>query len=1162
MPFVSQQILGILDGISQQPDKLRAQSEGRTQINVYDSLVHGKTKRPPSTHVAKLSNTPWTFQGSDGAYIWSVNRDSSERYHVVVNTAATPTCQVFDGTTGQEYTVLAPQGTDYLAIQPPPTFTEIVTVDAPFPGGALGGTALENYAVPGGFSFVAAPPTNSGDATYGPPSGITVVAVHGLEGTNTSANGANTWVNAGDMLDLVPGQADYTVTATIVSTGNTATSWGGGIVARGAKTAQGVGGFGQIGYGLSFGGDNSWNGSADHVGLVRLNPTGSPVTNLAQYALGYRWDAARSTTLSLAVSGTTITVSINGVVAGSVTDATYAAAGYTGLYFGDHSLPSTPNGYVTDFKLVYTAPVTLPPPLQDGLRFCTVQDTTFIANQSQTVEPLRTAASATPVRPFEALISVRQVDYGTNYNVTLDSVSIGFSTTAPSAPNARQQLTTDVITQSLNSEILNNPVLSGQYSTQVFGSTIYITRFDGADFVLTVSDGLSDNALVAIKGSVQAQDLLPARAINGFVIEVQPDPDNQYDAAYYIYDDLGNPSQNGIWRECAAPGLLTTLDNNTMPWALTRLGNVVAGFPADGGPTIAPTEAGFDPVSHTYAIGGSNCIGDQGHTVAITLGAEATGTNGEVMTVTFDVNLVQGPSCSTGALPTAEYVTVTVTDSSQPLKAFSSIFSGGANYPNQVITFPTNAVNTDTITVTLYYSRGSTPPTDHQGNVYVHQNTDPIPGFVLGVPKATGLTFSNQQSYPQGVTYTIAVTSSPTESHTLTPSSDLTNVSLATALAALAWSSYTASTPTPGTLVLTPTSGSIAPTVTFSTNWDITKQYHNGALQLVADQLAGYALQDLTDGSTGVVSSNTVTTITLVSALAGGVTNTFRRGDLVSVQGPAGTFYFVLQPINWTPRGVGDDNTNPFPSFTYGPIVEIGFTSDRIVLFSGENIVCSGAGDLFNFFRTTVVTLLDSDRIDVTANSQTVSDWNAMVHWAEGVWLFAGNVQAQLPTQPALSNSTVSILPQTFYQSAPTLRPLAMDRRIYFARERTGNMPVTQIFRYQRIRFPFFGFIAEEATKKIPILMEGSPLQLVGDPTLEIMFVLTDAAPNQLYPYIFHYDESQQLQQESWSVWEFDPRATILNVDMLDGHLGLIISRPDGVYLEDIDLQIALYDAL
>ena len=77
-----------------------------------------------------------------------------------------------------------------------------------------------------------------------------------------------------------------------------------------------------------------------------------------------------------------------------------------------------------------------------------------------------------------------------------------------------------------------------------------------------------------------------------------------------------------------------------------------------------------------------------------------------------------------------------------------------------------------------------------------------------------------------------------------------------------------------------------------------------------------------------------------------------------STAAPMGNFQF-------TPRQVGDELTNPPPTFVNNKISDIAFFKNRLVLLSGENVILSEVGEYFNFYRTTVAQLLDSDVIDV-----------------------------------------------------------------------------------------------------------------------------------------------------------------------------------------------------
>jgi len=61
----------------------------------------------------------------------------------------------------------------------------------------------------------------------------------------------------------------------------------------------------------------------------------------------------------------------------------------------------------------------------------------------------------------------------------------------------------------------------------------------------------------------------------------------------------------------------------------------------------------------------------------------------------------------------------------------------------------------------------------------------------------------------------------------------------------------------------------------------------------VTNELVGLIIVNVTDGSSGIITTNTVTTIT-VAALAGGITNQWNLGDIYSV---GGTFPQIVSPL-------------------------------------------------------------------------------------------------------------------------------------------------------------------------------------------------------------------------------------------------------------------------
>jgi len=80
MALVSRTIPNLVQGVSQQPEVLRLNSQAGEQINGFSSVVEGLKKRPPTEYIAKLSSS-----SLGNAFIHTINRDSNERYIVVVS---------------------------------------------------------------------------------------------------------------------------------------------------------------------------------------------------------------------------------------------------------------------------------------------------------------------------------------------------------------------------------------------------------------------------------------------------------------------------------------------------------------------------------------------------------------------------------------------------------------------------------------------------------------------------------------------------------------------------------------------------------------------------------------------------------------------------------------------------------------------------------------------------------------------------------------------------------------------------------------------------------------------------------------------------------------------------------------------------------------------
>ena len=108
---------------------------------------------------------------------------------------------------------------------------------------------------------------------------------------------------------------------------------------------------------------------------------------------------------------------------------------------------------------------------------------------------------------------------------------------------------------------------------------------------------------------------------------------------------------------------------------------------------------------------------------------------------------------------------------------------------------------------------------------------------------------------------------------------------------------------------------------------------------------------------------------------------------------------FLAAPIDWEDRLVGDDTTNPLPSFAGYPINKIFFFQNRLGILSRDNVILSQPGEYYNFFAKTAMTVSAADAIDISCGSDSPSDIFDALEVNSGLLLFGNNAQYMLTSE-------------------------------------------------------------------------------------------------------------------------------------------------------------------
>lgn len=264
---------------------------------------------------------------------------------------------------------------------------------------------------------------------------------------------------------------------------------------------------------------------------------------------------------------------------------------------------------------------------------------------------------------------------------------------------------------------------------------------------------------------------------------------------------------------------------------------------------------------------------------------------------------------------------------------------------------------------------------------------------------------------------------------------------------------------------------------------------------------------------------------------------------------------FTFKQLEWADREVGDEESAPDPSFVGRTITDLFFYRNRLGLLADENVIFSRAGEFFNFWPTTVTTILDSDPIDVAVSHNKVSILRHAVPFAETLLLFSDQTQFVINQGDLLTPTTISINQSTEFETSLDAKPVGAGKHIYFAVKRglwTG-------FREYYVDQDTQANDAVDITAHCPKYIPAGVFKITVATNEDVLAVLTTGEPNALYVYKYYWSESEKL-QSSWSRWTFGSDAVILQADFIESVLHLVVQRDDGVYLERLSVEAGRTD--
>lgn len=227
----------------------------------------------------------------------------------------------------------------------------------------------------------------------------------------------------------------------------------------------------------------------------------------------------------------------------------------------------------------------------------------------------------------------------------------------------------------------------------------------------------------------------------------------------------------------------------------------------------------------------------------------------------------------------------------------------------------------------------------------------------------------------------------------------------------------------------------------------------------------------------------------------------------------ADTDEFTFGPGEWADRQVGDEESNPDPSFIGRTINDLSYFQGRLVMLAGPAVVMSRTNKALDFWSESATTVTDTDPIDVQSTAQGVTQMLKAIPNNRDLVVFADNAQFVILGRNTITPNNSSLVLTTSFEANLNATPVPAGRNIFFAINYGNFTGIREFFTADSVDINDSRPITQHVLKYIP----GNVSRLASSSNFDNLLVQAEDK-TRLYIYEYIWIDTRKA-QSSWSTW-------------------------------------------
>ncbi|MAK72036.1 MAG: hypothetical protein CMF19_08340 [Idiomarinaceae bacterium] len=265
---------------------------------------------------------------------------------------------------------------------------------------------------------------------------------------------------------------------------------------------------------------------------------------------------------------------------------------------------------------------------------------------------------------------------------------------------------------------------------------------------------------------------------------------------------------------------------------------------------------------------------------------------------------------------------------------------------------------------------------------------------------------------------------------------------------------------------------------------------------------------------------------------------------------------FVFEKGTYDARISGDTTTAPDPDFVGQKVQSVIYHRNRLAFIAGETVTFSQSGKYFTFWPDFSTQSLDSDSFGLTASASEVNLLRHALSFRKALFITSDKNQFEVAGDERLIPENATLDLSTTYLTETLCRPINLGSTLYFA-AKSGRDACIYEYKFDDNTL---SNLASDITLHALGYVPAPVVMMTGDPTNDMLLLLSDKDRSRIYIYKMYVDGDQKA-QSAWHMWDYGDSTVYIHwIKVIEGDLYAVVTRGTQTFLEKTKLRYELSD--